>query len=171
MKRFGLLVLVTAVWVAGCDDDNGTAPSAVPLTFSALLSPTNEVPAVTNAESTGRGAMQVTIVPTRDAAGAITSALANIHVQLYDYPAGVAMTGAHVHTGVAGVNGGIRIDTGIRPGQIVLSDGSLEMNFTGIAVDPAVAQGIESDPSAWYFNVHSTLNPGGFSRGQLTRVR
>ena len=171
MKRFGLLVLVATVWVAGCDDDNGTAPSAQPLVFSALLSPANEVPPVGNAESSGRGAMQITIVPTRDSSGAITAATANIHFQLYDFPGGVAMTGAHVHTGVAGLNGPIRIDTGIRPGEIVLTDGSIERNFTGIVVDPVVAQGIESDPSAWYFNVHSTLNPGGFSRGQLARVR
>ena len=28
-----------------------------------------------------------------------------------------------------------------------------------------------NNPAAYYFNVHSPLNPGGFSRGQLTRVQ
>lgn len=172
MKRFGLLVLVTCVWVAGCDDDNGTAPSNIPLVFSALLSPANEVPAITNAEASGRGAVQVSIVPTRDAAGNITAATTTFHIQLYDFPGGVPVTGAHIHSGVAGVAGPVRVNTGVVPGQLQLSnEGGLELNIGGVTTDPAIAQAIADNPSAWYFNIHSTSNPGGFARGQLTRVR
>jgi hypothetical protein len=38
-------------------------------------------------------------------------------------------------------------------------------------VDPAVAQNIINNPSAFYFNIHSTLNPGGVARGQLVKVQ
>jgi hypothetical protein len=174
MTRLGMLVFAVAMAgaVAGCDDDNGTAPSNQPLVFSALLSPANEVPPVTNAESSGRGAMQVTITPTVGAGGAITAATANFHIQLYGFPAGTRMLGAHIHTGVAGVNGGVRVDTGFSAtNTLTLTDGTANVNIVGIAVDPAVAQGIIDNPSAWYFNVHSPLNPGGFARGQLVRVR
>jgi len=32
-------------------------------------------------------------------------------------------------------------------------------------------QQIINNPAAFYFNVHSPSNPGGFSRGQLARVQ
>ena len=170
MRRCGWLVLVTCVFVAGCDD-SGTTPTNLPLVFSALLSPANEIPAVTNAESSGRGAFQVTITPTRDSTGAITAATATFHIQLYGFPSGVAVTGAHIHTGTSNVAGVVRVNSGIVPGQVTLADGTLTTNIGGITVDPAVATAILADPSAWYFNIHSTTNPGGFARGQLTRVR
>jgi hypothetical protein len=39
-----------------------------------------------------------------------------------------------------------------------------------VPADPALIQSIVANPSGFYFNVHSPLNPGGFSRGQLQRV-
>lgn len=171
MKRVGLLVLVTCVWVAGCDDDNGTAPSNLPVVFSALLSPANEIPAVVGPETSGRGAVQITIMPTRSASGAITAATMDFHIQLYDFPAGVQVIGAHIHAGTSNVAGPIRVNTGILRGAVALADGSLEMNIRGAAADPVFAQGIIDNPSAWYFNIHSPSNPGGFARGQLTRVQ
>jgi len=171
MKRFVLLALVTCVWVAGCDDDNGTAPTNLPVVFSALLSPAAEIPAVVGPETSGRGAVQFTIFPTRDAAGNITAATATFHIQLYDFPGGVSVTGAHIHEGGSNVAGPVRISTGIAPGQVVLTDGTLDMNIRGIAVTPALAEAIIQNPAGWYFNIHSTANPGGFARGQLSRVR
>lgn len=174
MKRLGILVLAIAALGAGCDDDdNGpTGPSSAPLVFSALLSPANEVPPVANAENSGRGAVQVSITPTLSSTGAITAATANFHIQLYDFPHGTRVTGAHIHTGGAGVNGGIVVNTGLTAAEpLVLSDGSATLNVIGISVTPAVAQGIVDNPGAWYFNVHSPLNPGGLARGQLEAVR
>ena len=172
MKRFGFLVLALSVFGAGCDDDNGTSPSNQPLVFSALLSPANEVPAVANAESSGSGAVQVTITPTFGTGGAITAATVNFHVQLYGFPAGTRLQAAHIHNGGAGVNGPIRVDTGLTPATAeVLSDGTATVNLSGIAGDPVIIQGIIDNPSAWYFNAHSPLNPGGFARGQLVRVQ
>jgi hypothetical protein len=38
-------------------------------------------------------------------------------------------------------------------------------------VDAALEQTILNNPAGFYFNVHSTLNPGGVARGQLVRVQ
>ena len=34
---------------------------------------------------------------------------------------------------------------------------------------PAAA--LLANPSAFYFNIHSPMNPGGFARGQLERIQ
>jgi hypothetical protein len=165
------MLVVCALGVA-CDDDNPAAPSSLPVVFSSLLSPANEVPPIANAENSGRGAMQMTLHTTRSASGAITAATADIHFQLYDFPTTTRAQAAHVHTGFAGVNGGVRIDTGLTPATaLALPDGGVSFNVTGINVDPVVAQGIIDNPQAWYFNVHSPVNPGGFARGQLSTVQ
>jgi hypothetical protein len=172
MKRFGILVLAISVLGLGCDDDDAPAsPSGEPLVFSALLSPANEVPAIGNAESTGSGAMQVTITPTRNASGAITAATARFHIQLYGFPGDSRMQAAHIHTGGQGVNGPVRVDTGLTPATaVVLTNGGATFDVE-VTADPVIVQGIIDNPAAWYFNVHSPLNPGGFARGQLLRVR
>ena len=172
MRRFTFLVLAISVLGAGCDDDGPTAPSTQPLVFSALLSPANEVPAVSNVESGGNGAMQVTVQTTRSASGAITGATANFHIQLNGFPGDTVMVGAHIHTGVAGVNGPVRVSTGFTTANtLALEGGSANVNVMGIVVDAATAEAIANNPSAFYFNVHSPRNPGGFARGQLMRVQ
>ena len=40
-----------------------------------------------------------------------------------------------------------------------------------VKVLPEVAQQIINTPEVYYFNVHSTINPGGVARGQLQRVQ
>jgi hypothetical protein len=42
---------------------------------------------------------------------------------------------------------------------------------TGVDVPAALAQMIIDNPSGFYFNIHSPLNPGGFARGQLQQVQ
>lgn len=174
MKRFGYLMLVVSLAgaAAACDDDNDASPSSLPLVFSAVLSPANEVPAIANAEGSGSGAVQATFTTTRDSSGAITAATVNFHIQLYNFPAGTRLQAAHIHTGGAGVNGPVRVDTGFSPATArELTDGSTVIDLGGIAVDPVIMQGIIDNPGAWYFNVHSPVNPGGFARGQLGRVQ
>ena len=53
----------------------------------------------------------------------------------------------------------------------VPGSGTGEFRATGIPVDAAMAQGLVNNPAAFYFNIHSPLNPGGFARGQLARVQ
>jgi hypothetical protein len=149
------------VLVAGCDD-NGTAPTNPPLVFSALLSPANEVPPIGNAESTGRGAVQIMI----------TGNTATFHFQLSGFPGNTTVVGAHIHPGAAGVNGSVIVSTGVSgAAPVSLPNGTGTFDVAGIPVDAATLQSIVNNPGGFYFNVHSPLNPGGFARGQLIRVQ
>jgi Phage integrase, N-terminal SAM-like domain/CHRD domain len=57
-------------------------------------------------------------------------------------------------------------------GDVTLVNGAGTFTKTAIAVsDPAIAQRIISNPSGFYFNVHTTLNPGGAIRGTLVKVQ
>jgi hypothetical protein len=170
MKRSGVLLLaLCALGAAGCDDDS-TAPSNLPIVFTAQLSPANEVPPVGNAESTGRGAVQITFNVVRDAAGAISSGTVGFHFQLSGFPGSTAVIAAHIHPGAAGINGPIVVNTGVTAGSVSATDGVATFTASGINVPAATIQSILNNPSAFYFNVHSVQNPGGFTRGQLTRT-
>lgn len=170
MKRWGLLVLATCALAAGCgDDDNPTAPSNLPVVFTAQLRPANEVPPIANSENGGFGAVQVTFDVARDASNAITGATASFHFQLTGFPAGTRIQAAHIHPGAAGVNGGVIVNTAMTPFEV--SEGITQFNATGIAVSAANAQAIVNNPAGHYFNVHSGLNPGGVARGQLVRIQ
>ena len=170
MKRFvplcaaiGLVMLIAA-----CDSD--TAPSDQSATFTVQLSPANEVPPVTNSESTGSGSAIIRLQTTRDSGGAITAATANFQVSLTGFPNGTMLTGAHIHRGNVGVAGPIVVDTGLAPGEVILTNGGVG-SFTknGVALTAALAQEILSTPSGFYLNVHTTLNGTGVARGQLVR--
>jgi len=153
---------------AGCDD--ATAPSNLPIVFTTQLSPANEVPPIGNTESTGRGAVQITFTVVRDAAGAISSGTVAFDLQLNGFPGTTAVIAAHIHSAGAGVNGPIIVNTGITTGSVTTTDGVGTFHTSGITVPAATIQNIVNNPAAFYFNVHSTQNPGGFSRGQLNRT-
>jgi hypothetical protein len=163
MTRWGLLLLVTCVLAAGCgDDDNGTSPSNAPMVFTATLSPSNEVPPVGNAESSGRGTAQITVEGNQ----------VTMYFQLTGFPDGTRVVGAHIHSAGPGVNGPIVVNTGVSAASPVTTSGTLtEFTASRVAADAAVVQAIVNNPGGFYFNVHSPLNPGGFARGQLVRIQ
>jgi hypothetical protein len=108
---------------------------------------------------------------TKDGAGAITSATADFTVVLQSFVPGTVLTGAHIHVGAAGTNGGIVWDLGLASGEQVLTNGSTTFTKRDIRPsDVAHAQAIMNNPAGYYFNVHTTLNTGGAVRGQLTRA-
>lgn len=145
------------------------APAPETVTLTAALLPSNEVPPVKNPESSGTGTATVVLKTVRDAQKAISSVTADISAELSGFPAGTAVTMAHIHRGAAGSNGAVVVNTGLAAGEVVLTDGSGKFSKTGIAVTPAVAQELLADPAGFYFNVHSTLNPAGVARGALAR--
>ena len=175
MIRSTFVVLAACVFLTGCGDDDAspTSPSNQPLVFSAILSPANEVPPVGNAESGGRGAAQIVFNVDRNASGAITAATGTFYFQLTGFPEGTTVVGAHIHPAPAGVNGPVAISTGLTAANTVAigQTGNAEFTFGNISADPALVQQIATNPAGFYFNVHSPLNPGGFARGQLTRVQ
>jgi hypothetical protein len=174
MKRLALIALVLAFGIS-CDD-SPTSPSDPNVAkFTAILLPSNEVPAITNADASASGTMQLTMTVTRDSANNITGATYDFIVNFTGFPTNTTLTGAHIHNAPAGTNTGVVVglpltasDTAVPSGQGGLTKTGL--SSTSATVSPAaVAQGIFNNPSGNYFNVHTTLNTGGAIRGQLVR--
>jgi hypothetical protein len=163
------LALGLALTASACGGSD-TAPSAAPdPRFSVGLLPANEVPAITNAEASGTGTATIIFHTTKDGSGNITAATADFSVTLAGFPANTTITAAHIHPGAAGVNGSPAVNLALVAGEIVLTTGGTTFSRNGITVDPALAQTIIGNPAGYYFNVHSTINGGGFARGQLVR--
>jgi len=171
MKRLFPLAVVLALVAAGCSNNNSPSP-ATPTnpTFTAALSPANEVPPITNAESTVSGNATITLVVTRDAANNITAATATFVVNLTGFPAGSAVNIAHIHEGATTCACPVVVNTSLAAGEVTIVNGVASFTKANITVDPAVAQRILANPAGFYFNVHTTLNAGGVARGQLNRV-
>jgi hypothetical protein len=163
MKRLAIAVSMLAIGVAGCGDSNPVDPSTFKV-FTVQLLPSNEVPPITNAENTGRGTAVITVHSDTNTV--------DFSFSMTGFPNGTTLTAAHIHPGAAGVNGGAQIGV---PGVsgIVLADGSTTFTANGIAAatDAATAasrvQAILAAPQNFYFNVHTTVTPGGVARGQL----
>lgn len=172
MKRSVIVLVILAAGVAACDKNSTTSPSSDNrAVFTAQLLPSNEVPAVTSDQASGSGNVAITLNLTRDSAGTITAATADFSATFSGFPAGTALTGAHVHPGAAGTNGGVVISTGITAGEITMPSGSGSLNKTGITVSVDTATKIVDSPSNYYFNAHSAKHPGGVVRGQLIRLQ
>jgi CHRD domain-containing protein len=69
---------------------------------------------------------------------------------------------AHIHTGKAGVNGGIVID--LKP---TFKGTSPRVSKKCVTAKASVVSAIRKNPSAFYANVHTPKNPAGAARGQL----
>jgi CHRD domain len=137
--------------------------------FLADLKTSNEVPAITNAEATCAGKGTFTLNVTKDASGTITAANALFETDVTGCPAGTAINIGHIHKEVAGKNGSVVINSGLAAGELTLSGGVGKINKTTPTVDAALAADVIASPANYYMNWHSTLNPGGVIRGQLTR--
>lgn len=171
MTRFRVLAIGMALLSSiACSDDDPVHPSATAPTFVTQMLPGNEVPPVTNADSSASGNASVVVQVTRDSNQAITAATATFTVVMSGFPANTSLTGSHIHNGRVGQNSGIVVDTGIRLGDIVLPTGTARFERT-VSVTPVVAQNMLNDPAGFYFNVHTTLTPSGAIRGQLSRIQ
>jgi hypothetical protein len=175
MKRLPVLALAVAVMAAGCSKDSSTSPStttpAANPVFSAALSPANEVPPVTNAESVVTGTANITLNTTKDSAGNITAATATFGVTLGGFPAGSSVNIAHIHEGAATCACPVVVNTSLAAGEVTVANGLASFTKSNIVVTPEVAQRIIASPGNFYFNVHSTLNPGGVARGVLVKTQ
>ena len=173
MKRLSIIAVVLALSAVACsDDESPTSPSAQPTTarFTAQLAPGNEVPPVTNADASASGTTTITLNLTRDAAGAITAATADFQTSVSGFVAGTVVTAGHIHRAAAGVNAGVLVGQ-FASGEFSLTNGAGSLTKTAITVGATDAQGMLDNPAGHYFNVHTSLNPGGAIRGQLTRTQ
>lgn len=130
--------------------------------FTAQLLASNEVPPVGNAERNAFGSVTVTLDTTAN------TARFDVSVENLTNPVILA----HIHEAAAGVNGPVRVDSGLSPASAIPPvNGSVSFTRTNLTVSTDVRDRILANPSGFYFNVHSSLNPGGVVRGQLVRAQ
>lgn len=162
MKRFIISIVFLVLTVASVASLMMRSVRADVVVFSAQLSAANEVlPPVTNADLNAFGSVIVSLDTTSNTAN-------------FDWSVNGAAASAiilsHIHEGAAGVNGPVRVDSGITPGTAVpVNGGSAVFSRSAIATTATQIQAIIANPAGFYFNIHSNLNPGGIVRGQLIR--
>ena len=173
MKRLAIATLGVLL-AAGCSSSSSTPSSTTTagtstIRFTAALLPAQETPPITNGESTGSGTATIDFNITRDASNTITAASVNFLVNMQGFPSTAVVNIAHIHTGAAGVAGPVLVNTTTNPGEVVLTNGAGSFTRNAISMTAATAQSIIDNPAGFYFNVHTTLNPGGVMRGQLVK--
>ncbi len=139
-----------------------TSPTPTPTTsastFKAELKATNQSPPITDAEASCTGNATITI----------TGTSVKFDVSVKGCPATTQLNIAHIHEGAAGVNGPVKISTGIQAGDLKLDSGAVTFTRTASA-EAALVSAIIATPSGYYFNIHSTAHAGGVIRGQLIK--
>ncbi|HZE33668.1 MAG TPA: CHRD domain-containing protein [Actinoallomurus sp.] len=82
----------------------------------------------------------------------------------FDWKGITAPTLGHIHQGVAGVNGDVKVPlfTTAMPDTATAAAGSVTVP------DPATADAIRQNPGGFYLNLHSKEFPGGAVRAQLS---
>jgi hypothetical protein len=176
MKR-PVIAVLGVLLAAGCSSSSSSTTSPSPngpgnssIRFTAALTPAQETPPITNGESVGSGTATIDFNITRDANSVITAASVNFSVNMSGFPSTTVVNIAHIHTGATGVAGPVLVSTTVNPGEVVLTGGAGTFTRVGITMTAAVAQSIIDNPAGFYFNVHTTLNPGGVMRAQLVRA-
>jgi hypothetical protein len=168
--RASILCLAVALVGAAACKSNPTN-SSLTATFTQALSPANEVPAATGPETAGSGNATITLTYTQDSSGNVTSATASFQVTLTGFPATTVFTMAHIHQAATGVSGAIVVNTGLASGQITLTNGAGSFSASGVSVPSDIAQSMLTNPSGFYFNIHTAANGSGVARGQLVRTQ
>ncbi len=157
MKRLALVSCVALLALAGCGgNDSPTTPSNTTV-FTVSLLPSNEVPPVTDAESSGRGTAVITVHS--------DSNTIDFNINLQSFPSGTVITAAHIHPGVAGTNGSVLVGTGLA--SSTLANGSGTFTFNAVGTSAENINSILANPQNFYFNVHSVNHGPGVARGQL----
>ncbi|MDQ2913850.1 MAG: CHRD domain-containing protein [Chloroflexota bacterium] len=98
-----------------------------------------------------------------------TATSAKFDIAITGCPATTAINIGHIHEGAAGVNGGVKIDSTLKAGELTLTGGAVTFSRTNSAADPALITAIMANPAGYYVNFHSTAHGSGVVRGQLTK--
>jgi CHRD domain len=161
MRRTMMTMAAVAAMTVGA----ASAAAAQTIELNAVLSGSNETPAAVVTGATGTAQVFVNLA----------TRTVTYRVQVFNLPSGA--TGGHFHVGGPGVGGPVVVD--LAPPANVSNDFSLSGTVAPSALRPRPEQGIRD----WddflqslvggqvYVNIHSAVNPGGETRGQLTPSR
>ena len=141
--------------------------------FQVNLLPSNETPPIV-----GLNANAISDVPVytlRDASGTVVAGTVNFDMNFRGFPAATTITGLHIHNGASTVAGPIVIPTNVGSGAASITTDTGNGNvFRSVTVATsaglAALNQLVQTPSAFYANLHTTVNPGGAIRSQLTSV-
>ena len=156
---------------AACDDGPTEPDDDNTVVFTANMSAAQETTAVTGAEANATGTATITFNLTRDAAGTITAGTASFSATVSNLPATSTLILAHIHTGAAGVAGGVLVNTGLSAATAISpnASGVATLTFNNVPLSVTDINNIIANPAGFYFNVHSAAHGGGVVRGQLIR--
>src|SRR5215467_9277920 len=138
--------------------------------FRTQMKPDNEVPPISAAGNTANASINVHV--TRDLLGNVNAATVTFDID-YTISSALTFTGLHIHNGPAGQNGPVVIDTGIS-GSNSLPAASGSGHITKVVNYASTdtngikfVTGLLATPENYYVNIHTTVNPAGFMRGQF----
>ncbi len=139
--------------------------------FTTKMLPSNEVPAIAGLDASADSSFTAHLMRRGDGTAMAAYGVFDLN---YRFPGETTFTGTHIHNGGAGINGPVTLDSGIRAGATVVSaTGSGNIYRTAIfSLGPQLdaLNQVLTNPENNYFNLHTTLNPGGAVRAQLARV-
>jgi hypothetical protein len=168
MKRLTIAIAGLAlacgagIWGCGSNSSTSTSPSNI-VVYTVPLLGTNEVTLASQAEIAAKGTAVITIHKDTNTI--------DFAVSLSGFPNGSSAILSHIHgpNAPAGVAAGVFINTGLTAGTAIqMPNGSATYSFNGVTpTDSTQIPQILANPSQFYFNVHTPVNPGGAIRGQL----
>jgi len=135
--------------------------------YKATMLPSNEVPAI--AGLVANAPVLVTLDVTRDSSGNITSGAVMFDTS-YQFPGDVTFTGFHIHTGRAGENGPVIINSGTS-GVVDATGVGRITKIVSLPANQAMLDNLKAvitNPNGHYVNLHTSVNPGGAVRAQLS---
>jgi hypothetical protein len=159
-----VIVAFALVAIAAAAGTKGSPVKSATPVFKLQLKPSQEVPPITGLRASGRGS--VTFDLTRDSQGVITAGEVVFYVN-YRFSGPVTITGLHIHVGAKGTNGDIVVNSGVM--SFAEPDGRGNITTVVTGVDPVLLQAILDNPRGYYVNLHTSVNPGGAMRDQLSR--
>jgi uncharacterized protein (TIGR03437 family) len=138
--------------------------------FQVTMNPANEVPPIEGLDASALA--KVSLFAPYDASGQITSGTVIFDAN-YTFPGNVVFRGFHIHDGVAGANGPVRIESGLSGTNTVTDEDGVGNLLFGINVGASNPNGLATlrsllvSPENHYLNLHTSVNPGGAIRAQL----
>jgi hypothetical protein len=138
------------------------------LFYRTTLLPENQVPAVTGLNASG--SVLITLDVTRDSSGNISSGAIMFDANYQFTQPPVTLVGFHIHQGLPGANGPVVIDSHLTAFTDSAGTGKVTRILSLPTDDTTLAtlKAVVANPGGFYVNMHTSDNPGGAIRGQLT---